>query len=192
MSFAENLRFLKDSLNLTNYRFAKELQCSQTAVKSWLDGSNLPHTKTRVKIAEYFGISLEALDGDDLPALPVGSPAPTPTQKNTAVPQDDGQGVYIDYQAGRIRSAHPIAVLAAQYSVPSAVMQNIAECDPTHAQALCIGLSDPTPEELSKIARVFRISLDDLSQGWVSLSTNQGVHDDIALRRSYRFPSQVH
>lgn len=74
MPFAENLRFLKDSLNLTNYRFAKELQCSQTAVKSWLDGSNLPHTRTRVKIAEYFGISLAELDGDALPILPVETP----------------------------------------------------------------------------------------------------------------------
>lgn len=113
-----------------------------------------------------------------------------PGKKNTAVPQDDGNYIRIDYQAGRIRSAHPVAILAAQYSVPSAVMQNIAGCDLTHAHALCIGLDDPTPEELEKIAQVFRVSLDDLSQGWVSLLANQGVHEDITLRKSYRFPER--
>lgn len=128
-------------------------------------------------VADALGVSVSELTDSE-------------SKKNTAVPQDDGNNVRIDYQAGRIRSAHPVAILAAQYSVPSAVMQSIAECDLIHAQALCIGLSDPTPEELKKIAQVFRVSLDDLSQGWVSLSTNQGVHDDIVLRRSYRFPEQ--
>lgn len=72
MPFAENLKYLKSTLGLTNYRFAKEIGCSQTAVKNWIDGDNLPHEKTRIKIAEHFGLTLEEMDGDKLPEPNVG------------------------------------------------------------------------------------------------------------------------
>lgn len=70
MSFATNLKYIKDTIGFTNYQLAKKLECSQSSVKNWLDGGNVPHKKTRQKIAEHFGITLAELDGDELPVLP--------------------------------------------------------------------------------------------------------------------------
>lgn len=70
MSFATNLKYIKDTIGFTNYQLAKKLECSQSSVKNWLDGGNVPHKKTRQKIADHFGITLAELDGDALPVLP--------------------------------------------------------------------------------------------------------------------------
>lgn len=70
MSFATNLKYIKDTIGFTNYQLAKKLECSQSSVKNWLDGGNVPHKKTRQKIADHFGITLAELDGDELPVLP--------------------------------------------------------------------------------------------------------------------------
>lgn len=52
------------------YRLAKILGVNNQSVLNWQHGERLPHTKTRIKIAQHFGITLEELDGDDLPVLP--------------------------------------------------------------------------------------------------------------------------
>lgn len=70
MAFSQNLRYVKDAAHVSNYKLAKDLGCSQTAIANWLDRGTVPHQKTRKRIADYFGITLEALDGDDLPELP--------------------------------------------------------------------------------------------------------------------------
>lgn len=70
MAFSQNLRYVKDAAHVSNYKLAKDLGCSQTAIANWLDRGTVPHQKTRQKIADYFGITLEALDGDALPVLP--------------------------------------------------------------------------------------------------------------------------
>lgn len=70
MSFAYNLKYIKDELGATNYQLAKWFGCSQSSLINWLDGGVMPHTKTRQKIADYFGISLAELDGDERPVLP--------------------------------------------------------------------------------------------------------------------------
>ena len=70
MSFAQNLKYIKEKENLTNYRLAKLFGCSQSSLINWLDNGVVPHPKTRQKIADHFGITLAELDGDDLPALP--------------------------------------------------------------------------------------------------------------------------
>lgn len=70
MPFATNLKYIKSVVGFSNYQLAKELQCSQSSVKNWIDGGNIPHKKTRQKIAERFGITLAELDGDELPVLP--------------------------------------------------------------------------------------------------------------------------
>lgn len=70
MSFAYNLKYIKDELEVTNYQLAKWFGCSQSSLINWLDGGVMPHTKTRQKIADYFGISLAELDGDERPVLP--------------------------------------------------------------------------------------------------------------------------
>ena len=70
MSFAQNLKYIKEKENLTNYRLAKLFGCSQSSLINWLDNGVVPHPKTRQKIADYFGITLAELDGDELPVLP--------------------------------------------------------------------------------------------------------------------------
>lgn len=81
MSFATNLKYIKDTIGFTNYQLAKKLECSQSSVKNWLDGGNVPHKKTRQKIAEHFGITLAELDGDELPVLPQEGAKKAPAAK---------------------------------------------------------------------------------------------------------------
>ena len=54
MPFATNLKYIKSIVGFSNYQLAKELECSQSSVKNWIDGGNIPHKKTRQKIAEHF------------------------------------------------------------------------------------------------------------------------------------------
>lgn len=70
MPFATNLKYIKSVVGFSNYQLAKELECSQSSVKNWIDGGNIPHKKMRQKIAAHFGITLAELDGDELPVLP--------------------------------------------------------------------------------------------------------------------------
>lgn len=62
------------------YRLAKILGVSNQGVLNWLDGGNVPHKKTRQKIAEHFGINLAELDGDELPTLPPEGVKKAPTE----------------------------------------------------------------------------------------------------------------
>lgn len=81
MPFATNLKYIKSIVGFSNYQLAKELECSQSSVKNWIDGGNIPHKKTRQKIAELFGITLAELDGDELPVLPPESAKKAPAAK---------------------------------------------------------------------------------------------------------------
>lgn len=81
MPFATNLKYIKSIVGFSNYQLAKELECSQSSVKNWIDGGNIPHKKTRQKIAEHFGITLAELDGDELPVLPPEGAKKAPATK---------------------------------------------------------------------------------------------------------------
>lgn len=70
MGFSKNLCFLMAEKNVSKYRLAKDIDCSQSSVKNWRDGTVIPHPRARQKIADYFGITLAELDGDELPTLP--------------------------------------------------------------------------------------------------------------------------
>lgn len=70
MQFATNLKYLRDERKLSNYRLAMDLGCSQSTVKNWISGDNTPHPKMQKTIADYFGITVDALTGDELPILP--------------------------------------------------------------------------------------------------------------------------
>lgn len=78
MGFAENLNYCMQQRGYSAYRLAKELGVNNQSAVNWQRGGILPHPKTRQKIADHFGITLEELDGDELPVLPAES-----AQKNT-------------------------------------------------------------------------------------------------------------
>lgn len=70
MSFAQNLKYCMDEKNYSAYKLAQILGCHNQSVLNWEKGDNVPHKKMQIKIAEHFGITLEALNGDELPNLP--------------------------------------------------------------------------------------------------------------------------
>lgn len=88
MSFAQNLKYIKEKENLTNYRLAKLFGCSQSSLINWLDNGVVPHPKTRQKIADHFGITLAELDGDELPVLPEKG-----AKKSALDPKTEGDGL---------------------------------------------------------------------------------------------------
>lgn len=90
MSFAQNLKYIKEKENLTNYRLAKLFGCSQSSLINWLDNGVVPHPKTRQKIADHFGITLAELDGDDLPVLPEKG-----AKKSALDPKTEGEDVQL-------------------------------------------------------------------------------------------------
>lgn len=94
MSFAQNLKYIKEKENLTNYRLAKLFGCSQSSLINWLDNGVVPHPKTRQKIADHFGITLAELDGDELPVLP--------EKGAKKAPATEGEG-YTDLQKAAIQ-----------------------------------------------------------------------------------------
>ena len=105
MSFAQNLKYIKEKKNLTNYRLAKLFGCSQSSLINWLDNGVVPHPKTRQKIADHFGITLAELDGDELPILPEKGAKKAPDPKTEGVkkaPATEGEG-YTELQKAAIQ-----------------------------------------------------------------------------------------
>lgn len=84
MPFAQNFRFCMEQRGYSAYRLAKILGVSNQGVLNWLDGGNVPHKKTRQKIAEHFGITLAELDGNELPVLPPEGAKKAPATKGEA------------------------------------------------------------------------------------------------------------
>lgn len=70
MSFAQNFCWCLEENGLSPYAFAKIIGVSNQGVLNWTKGISLPYPKTQQKIADYFGITVEALMGDELPVLP--------------------------------------------------------------------------------------------------------------------------
>lgn len=70
MSFAQNFCYCLEENGLSPYAFAKIIGVSNQGVLNWTKGISLPYPKTQQKIADYFGITVEALMGDKLPVLP--------------------------------------------------------------------------------------------------------------------------
>lgn len=70
MAFTKNLNYCMTQKNYSAYRLSKIIGSTNQAVLNWQAGKAIPHAKTRQKVADHFGITLEELDGDDLPVLP--------------------------------------------------------------------------------------------------------------------------
>lgn len=183
MGFATNFNYCMDSARYSSYRFAKILGVNLQSVSNWKNGVVVPHPKTRQKIADHFGITLAELDGDELPVLPEKGAEKAPAPK-------EDERLAFDEANMRVRSAHPVSVLAAKYNVPSAVMQQIIGCDLDTANGIILGLADPTDEQLRRVAATFCVPYADLIEGWVAMAANPNVLSDISRRVSDRFPLQ--
>lgn len=70
MPFTQNFNYCMVQKKYTAYKFAKIIGASNQGVLNWQSGECIPYPKTRQKIADHFGITLAALDGDELPVLP--------------------------------------------------------------------------------------------------------------------------
>lgn len=78
MGFTENFNYCLEQRGYSAYKFSKIIGANIQSPINWKTGAVIPHRKTRQKIADHFGITLEELDGDELPVLPAES-----AQKNT-------------------------------------------------------------------------------------------------------------
>lgn len=78
MAFAQNFSYCLDQMGLSPYAFAQIIGVSNQGVLNWKKGVSIPYPKTQQKIANYFGITVEALMGDELPVLPPEGAKKTP------------------------------------------------------------------------------------------------------------------
>ena len=61
MGFPENLARLQAERGETNYRLAKEIDVSQTSIKNWKESVCRPHPRQVKKLANHFGVTVDAL-----------------------------------------------------------------------------------------------------------------------------------
>ena len=64
LHFAENLTSIMEQQNLTKYRLAKMVPCSQSTVANWLNGV-VPRGFMRIRLMEVLKVSEQELFGDN-------------------------------------------------------------------------------------------------------------------------------
>lgn len=80
MGFYEKYLCLCNSINKSPSAVALELKIGKPSVTRWKNGAT-PRDATVLKIADYFGITVEALMGDKLPVLPPEEAKKAPAAK---------------------------------------------------------------------------------------------------------------
>lgn len=63
----ERLRNLRQSKSMSQAELGEILNTTQQSIGNWERGRNFPPEETVVKIAEYFGVSVDYLFGADVP-----------------------------------------------------------------------------------------------------------------------------
>ena len=91
MAFTENLNYCMTQRDYSAYRLSKIIGSTNQAVLNWQSGKAIPHTKTRQKIADHFGITLAELDGDELPVLPEDGAKKAPATEGEGVKYTDSE-----------------------------------------------------------------------------------------------------
>lgn len=72
MYLAQNLKYLRERKGLSQREFSADLGLSRATVGNWETGERKPDIETIIRLAEYFGVSLDDLVLRDLkPPLPV-------------------------------------------------------------------------------------------------------------------------
>lgn len=169
--FFQNYLRLCNAAGISPSAAAKEMGMMKSTVTRWKNGSK-PNSATLQKIADYFGVPVEEL-----------------TKENSPSPKTETERSYVDVATKRIWSPAPVSILVAQYNVPSAVLADIAACSIHEAEQLALGTTFGTADQLSRVASVFSVALDDLTRGWVPMYANPAVLADIARRTLDRFPT---
>lgn len=85
MAFAQNFGYCLDQTGLSPYAFAQIIGVSNQGVLNWKKGVSIPYPKTQQKIANYFGITVEALMGGELPVLPPEAAKKAPAAKGEGI-----------------------------------------------------------------------------------------------------------
>lgn len=89
MAFAQNFGYCLDQMGLSPYAFAQIIGVSNQGVLNWKKGVSIPYPKTQQKIANYFGITVEALMGSELPVLPPEGAKKAPDPEIEGVMEDE-------------------------------------------------------------------------------------------------------
>ena len=63
MELANNIRFYRKSINLTQEQLAKQLNGKKSLVSNYENGHSTPDIETLIKLADIFDISLDELVG---------------------------------------------------------------------------------------------------------------------------------
>jgi plasmid maintenance system antidote protein VapI len=63
VQFAERLKILMGEKSVTNYRLSKDLAVPESLVGYWLKNERQPAKDNLVKLADYFGVSIDYLVG---------------------------------------------------------------------------------------------------------------------------------
>ena len=64
MKFKDRLVQLRKELNLTQTDFAEKIGFSRTAISAWEIGRNEPSNEDTIKIADFFGVSVDYIIGN--------------------------------------------------------------------------------------------------------------------------------
>ena len=64
MKFKDRLAQLRKDLNLTQTELAENLGFSRTAISAWEIGRNEPSNEDTIKIANFFGVSVDYIIGN--------------------------------------------------------------------------------------------------------------------------------
>ena len=65
MEFNQLLSDLMKERGWTNYRLAKQMDCSQSTVANWIAGETKPQKATMKRLAAVLGVSVAYLNGDE-------------------------------------------------------------------------------------------------------------------------------
>lgn len=83
-TFRERITELVDSSPKSRTVIANEFGVAKQTLSAWLTGQNSPRLPVVVALAEYFGVSLEWLNGFDVPKYEIRSVVPEPAKEESA------------------------------------------------------------------------------------------------------------
>lgn len=179
MSISDNIKAICKLNGTSMYKLEKEIGLGNGTIGKWGKNGRVPNYDTLSAVASALNVTVAELMGDEL----------TGNEKAPASVSESGRP-YVDLDTKMIWAPTPVSILAAQYDVPSPVLAEIVGCDADRASFMIFGTASPTDEELLRIAAAFCVTPDSLRKGWVPLTANQYVADDITRRKSNRIPRQ--